>query len=48
MTKDKIVSDYLKGKINIEQARKLLDKIKGKRLVDLIDGVNLKNKHEAL
>lgn len=48
MTKDEIVSDYLKGKINLTEARKLLDKLEGKRLVDLIDGVNPKNKHEAL
>lgn len=37
MTKDKVVTDYLKGYITIRETRLLLNKIEGRRLVKLID-----------
>ena len=37
VTRDRIVMDYIKGKITIREARKLLNQFEGQRLVKLID-----------
>ena len=36
-TKDEVITSYIKGKITVSEARLLLNKIEGKRLVRIID-----------
>lgn len=40
MTKDKVIWAYIKGKISVSEARKLLNEVEGRRLVKIIDKKN--------
>ena len=44
MTKDKVIMDYIRGKISVSEARKLLNEAEGRRLVKIIDKKNVYNR----
>lgn len=49
VSKDEIVNLYIKGKITIREARHLLDRVEGERLVKIIDNRNYgRKKHRAV
>ena len=44
MSKESVIKAYIKGAITISEARKMLNIVEGRRLVDLIDKRNEQNK----
>lgn len=41
---EKVIDRYIKGELSISEARKLLNYIEAKRIVNLIDHGNFRNK----
>lgn len=47
-TKQNVIMDYIKGKLNISEVRKLLNRIEGQRLVNIYDKKSIKTEKQGI